>query len=119
MYSIETDRVGRLVRFKATGFFDDAEADRFRADLTNVIADLTRTAGGFKILADLREIDVLPQTAVKSIQAQMQWTANKGVERSAVLVSSMLQQMQIKRIVPDDRFHCFTAEDAALRWLDQ
>jgi len=119
MYSIETDRIGRLVRFKATGFFDDTEADRFRAELTSVIADLTRTVGGFKILADLRETDVLPQTSVKSIQAQMQWTANKGVERSAVLVSSMLQQMQIKRIIPDDRFQCFTSEPDALRWLEQ
>jgi hypothetical protein len=118
MFTIETNRIGRLVRFAATGFFDDAEAGRFRADLTSAIAKLTLTHGGFKILADLREIEVLPQSAVKTIQEQMQWTANNGVERSAALVSSVLQQMQIKRILPDDRFQCFTSEAAALHWLD-
>lgn len=117
MYKIETNRVRRLIRFKATGFFDETKVDLFRGELRAVITELTMTHGGFKILADFREIGILPQAAVKSIQDQMRWTASNGVEQSATLVSSMLQQMQIKRIVPDERFRCFTSEGVALRWL--
>ena len=115
---MEADEAAGLIRASTSGFLDLEEIRDFRRDMTALVNRVRRRQGHFLLLVDLRESMVLSLDVMVEVGQQMQWNIDNGMNRSATLVSSVLQRMQIDRTSErDSRFRCFLDEAEAEVWL--
>jgi hypothetical protein len=117
MYEIGVDRSLRLIRVRLAGLPAAVEVANYERELKQRVLDLTRDGREFKLLIDLRDSKVLAQQDTKQVQERMQWHVEHGLHKAALVITSMLLQMQTKRIAPDNRFNYFTSEEEAMAWL--
>ena len=89
----------------------------YERELKRHILDLTSDAGSFDLLVDLRESQVISQQNTRQVQDRMRWYVDHGLRRSAMIFTSMLLQMQTRRLAPDERFNYFTSVEEAMTWL--
>lgn len=118
-FVVSSDPGPRLIRLKLRGLWTDETASSFRAALVAAYEQV-RAGGRWVVLADIKSYP--PQRpSVQAVHAEMMALgARLGVVRSANLVSSMLGQLQIKRLSQESGlpvFSFFTDEKAALAWL--
>ena len=117
MYRITVDRLKRLVRFESIGYPEPGEVSRFDEDIRARVRELRASGPHFCLLADIRNIAVIGQNDTALVSEQMQWLVDNGLRKSATLVASTLQQMQVNRMAANPVFRCFTSEQEALDWL--
>jgi len=119
MHRITVDRRNRLIHFTITGFADAERSRAFDADLRACVRDLAGTGPSFDVLADLRDVSILPQALAELTGHQMLWVAKHGLRKAANILSSALYVLQLKRIARDPRFEYFTTEVEARKWLNE
>jgi hypothetical protein len=117
MYHISVDRTQRLIRCESIGYPATDEVIRFNEDLRAAVRELRASGLHFSMLADMRKAVVLAQSDTAVISGEVQWLIQNGMQKTAILVASTLQQMQMNRIAADPAFRCFTSEQEALDWL--
>lgn len=117
MYEIGVDRSLRLIRVRLSGVPAADEVANYERDLKQRVLDLTRDGKEFNLLIDLRESKLLAQQDTKQVQERMQWHVEHGLRKAALVITSMLLQMQTRRIAPDNRFNYFTSEEEAMAWV--
>lgn len=118
-FAVTSDARQHLIRLRLWGLWTDETAAQFRASLVAAF-DRVRAGEGWVVLADISTYP--PQRpSVQAVHAEMMALgARLGVVRSANLVSSVLGQLQIKRLSQESGlplFSFFTNEKAALAWL--
>ncbi|MEP2735125.1 MAG: hypothetical protein ABJP34_02415 [Erythrobacter sp.] len=74
----------------------------------------------FDLLADFSLIMVMPQDIAKQSEGLAEWLVANGLRRSANIVPTTTQKMQIQRVTNRDaKFGFFHDLSAAETWLDE
>jgi hypothetical protein len=107
----------RLIRLKLAAPKTESDVATFSLELRRAVQRLCETGTTFDVLADLRDIIVVPQTEIVQARDQLQWLANNGLRKAANIVGHTLTTMQIRRLATDSRFEYFSSEAEALAWL--
>ena len=115
--TIDVDPVKRLIRFAVTGYPAPNEVKLIQEKRRVKVRELRRSGTYFLMLGDLRQAGILPQDDAASVSSEMQWLVENGLRKSANIVASTLQQMQVNRMAGSPIFRCFTDEQEALDWL--
>ncbi|MDL4841001.1 SpoIIAA family protein [Aquibacillus rhizosphaerae] len=82
------------------------------------LADIFRSSHTktFDLIVDMNEITVLLPETQKEIVAHQEWLLESGMKRAAVVVSSALAKLQLKRTAKEssngNEFHFSTYEEA-------
>jgi hypothetical protein len=118
-YKLEVEPGRNLVRMAFFGYWNEAVADAFGAELGKALKSMAAAgarAGDYLYLADFRESAVQSQVMVERFQG---FAAGPGsmARRVAVVTASALQKKQTERMAPYDHFRSFSTVDEAMQWL--
>lgn len=98
----------------------DYDTGEFRLALQNAVYDARSKEGRFDILVDWSQTITIPQSRTDSTFETFHWCVAHGMDRSASVVKTIVQRMQLKRVtkaVSDDDI--FETRAQAETWLDQ
>jgi len=102
MYKIEKEKWGFTLTFGGT--LNKEDLDRWFKESEQA---LTTCTGAFGVIVDLRTLKPLPLD-VQAVAVQCQGLYKKaGMKRSAVILSSPLMTMQLKRLAKESGIHAF------------
>lgn len=105
----------RILVATTRGFWTEETARDYMAALAREMAAVRRASPRFGMLSDARDFPVQTEAVMKILAAQS--SANDGVRKLAILVSSTLNTMQAQRSFQSDRIKVFKDKDEALAWL--
>lgn len=119
MYWITTDRTKHRVMVTFKGHLQEGQ-ETFDTDLMGAALQVRAADGHFDMVSDFTDAPLLPQVQNEQAERMIAWCIDHGLRKSANVMGTALQRMQVKRLSSDDeRFAFFeTCEDAA-RWLDE
>jgi hypothetical protein len=99
--------------------FRDHNAERFRSDLQSAVRTVKRQHEEFDILVDMTKSVVMPQEIARQSEVNAQWLNANGLRKSANIVETITQRMQVKRVTSqDDRYRFFETRTEAEAWFD-
>lgn len=124
MYLIEKTDYG--IRITFAGFIRAEEMQQWYEESAEVLADV---APDFKVLVDIREMNIIPQDSAEILEKGQQMYEGKGMLRSVVITGDSLVQQQLKRlaresgIFPYERYIDASStpdwEKLGVRWLER
>ena len=117
MYSIERKSSGYLLTF--SGFIQKDEMTRWRDESKQILAG--ETTKHFGVIIDMRELKPLPPDAQDVMVKGQQLFKEKGMERSAVVLSNSVTTMQFRRLAKEsgiDAFERYIDASATPNWTD-
>lgn len=98
--------------------FRDHDAERFAADLQSAVQSAKDENGRFDILLDMSNSVVMPQDIAAKSEADAKWLNDNGLRKSANIIQSITQRMQVKRVTSQDsRYGFFETRAEAEEWL--
>lgn len=118
MYQIEADRERALLRLKLSGMWDMATAERFEAERRATVVRQGWSRGDYRCIVDLRDYAVQPREVAARGEKHNHNAALHAPRKTALIVGSMLQRMQVQRVVSRGDEQVFTTEQDAISWLD-
>ena len=107
----------REIHWTATGLLDQAKLAQLFSTLLETSKPFRHDKKGFRVLGDLREFAVQPREIAALIEQSQQASADYGVDRMAILCTSMLVKQQFRRV--SDALDCqfFDGKAEAIAWL--
>lgn len=119
MFKIETDLSKNRLIVIMSGQHD-GDLDQFVAEVRNGVRAIMTTSDHFDILSDQSEAHVMEQARASVAEDLIKWCKDNGMRKSANVVGSLIQKMQIKRISNDDgAIGYFENRAEAEAWLDE
>jgi hypothetical protein len=112
------DPQARRVVAKATGFWSLADAEAFFAALKTNVEEATLRCSDFTMLGDFTAAAIQDGTVVNINTSSAAMILRSSARRIAIVTTSKLKQMQLKRFLSDPRVGFFEDPSAALAWLD-
>jgi hypothetical protein len=97
MYKIEIDEPRRLIRIRLSGFWDEAEMDRYERDLEAAYRKVKTLGSPSAALIDLRESQPQSAKVVERFDALVFRFAPLMPDRVALLTPSALLKRQVER----------------------
>ena len=117
MYNIERKSSGYLLTF--SGFIQKDEMVRWRDESKQILSG--ETAQHFGVIIDMRELKPLPPDAQEVMVKGQQLFKEKGMERSAVVLSNSVTTMQFRRLAKEsgiDAFERYIDASVTPNWTD-
>lgn len=117
MYSVRTLPTKNRVEvvFNGAHGYDYVQ---FSEELKDAAMAVRSTEGHFDLLVDFTTADVLPQENAAQSQRNIAWCISQGMRKSANIVPSVTQRMQVKRVSANDlRLSYFGTRKEAECWL--
>ncbi len=96
MYQIEKTDFG--VKLTFSGFIQKEEMEKWVKESESTLRSMP---GKFSVLIDMRQLKPLPKDAEAEMQKGQKLFKDKGMQRSAVILSSSLTTMQFRRIAKE------------------
>lgn len=116
MFSFSFDDAVGILRVEVDGSWTMPEVARYGREAGPQFREARHRAGSLRLLVDLRRTQILNQEVIRPLgEAGMQFA--RADDRVALLVSSSLLKLQMKRMVGDAPANIFMVEDAAVAWL--
>ena len=109
------DRASRVVRIRGQGFWSQELLDRHFAELRNVIAEARRHSSSLRVIVDLTKAGVQTAEISQSIEA-FRNEAYGPEDRVAIVVSSSLVKLQLRRSLTRELTKFFISLNAAETW---
>ena len=119
-YTMSVDTARKLIDFKMWGHWSEEEGDVFMKEYRSNVDQLSAMGGGFYTLADFTEYAAQKQEIQEKHVANMGYAVQKGLLKSAHIVSKAVTGMQMGRLakeVDSDRIGQFNTRKEALAWL--
>lgn len=113
------DHARSIVRFAASGLFDEQELKDGAAEIAAAAAPMIRAQRPWSVLADYSEAIVQPRNVAGSITDSFEAGRKLGLKRIAIVNAPALVQMQYKRLVGMIDVEYFDSKIDALAWLDE
>ena len=118
MYEIERQPSKHRVLIKFDSYADH-DRIKFIVDLQEAALSVRSADRHFDMLADFTESIVMPQPIAKDSITLSDWLVQNGLRKSANVMTSITQQMQVQRVTErNEKFGYFETRTAAERWLD-
>lgn len=107
----------REVHYWLSGLFSEDLIPHVFSELFKASRPFIDDRKGFLVLGDLSAFKVQPRQLVEHMRFSQEASAKAGVERMAIVYSSMLTMQQFRRV--SDALECefFTERQEALKWL--
>jgi hypothetical protein len=118
MEQIETNVLKSRVEITFVGSYS-GEMASFSNQLKASARAAKASSGYFDILTDFTQAHVMPKDLLEGTVEVTAWCADNGLRKSANVVNSMLQKLQLDRLTPDERFQIFVSRDDAEAWLSE
>ncbi|MCT2537798.1 STAS/SEC14 domain-containing protein [Aquibacillus koreensis] len=119
MHNIKViDKTKNILGIEWSGKVSVEDVEQANQKIENTLSELSWTS--FDVLVDMRDITVLvPETQQELVKHQA-WAIEKGMNRAAVVVSSAIAKLQLRRTAKEsshDNEHHFTSTEEALEFL--
>lgn len=116
-YTVNRHDSAREIHWSAAGLWDQAKVAELFSELLTTCKPFRDDRKGFRVLGDLREFAVQTREVAALIEKSQQSAAQLGVDRMAIVASSVLVKQQFRRVSEalDCRFFDNKAE--AIAWL--
>ncbi|MEM7780520.1 MAG: STAS/SEC14 domain-containing protein [Pseudomonadota bacterium] len=107
----------REIHWSAAGLWTEAVLQDLQSDLLKTAKPFLEDQKGFRVLGDLREMAVQPGHMAEKMRQSQEASAALGVDRMALVYSSMLVRQQFRRV--SEALNCEFFEDRveAIAWL--
>lgn len=115
-FSITGDRGRRLIRARVEGMFSVEELQRFRREHQAAVRALGGPSGGYDMITDLTGFAIQAQPITQTLHSVIADLPLRPT-RSAIVVSSVLLRLQLKRTIPNDKIRFFDTVAEADLWL--
>jgi hypothetical protein len=113
---IDFDRASGITVVTGVGSWTPAYVDAHFAELRRQV-DAQRQLGiAVQVVVDLRDADIQPQGTSERIAANADNSYREG-DRVAIVVSSSIAKMHMRRCAAKRNFELFLSYNAALTWL--
>jgi len=117
-FTIERDRVRKLVIITRRGFWNEQDASRYEQAMNFLLATLDFEREQFDVLIDLAEAQPLSHTAAEGVGRVVDAMVRAGLHKSATVSPSAMSRIQVRRILPaTEHFAVFSSRDEAMTWL--
>lgn len=116
-HRISTEPAFREVHFSASGLWDADKAEALLKELYHASLPFIEDGAKFRVLGDLREFQVQDSKVADVMRRSQEGSAKLGVERMAIIYSSVLVKFQFRRISETINLSLFEEKSDALRWL--
>lgn len=118
-FEIDVDQDAGVIRTVLRGLWTMDDLAGFSAGMFAAVQEIAPRHPVFGLISDSTLFQV--QTLEVSVEfARLAEEGNRGRSGpTAIVVGSMLNKFQAKRMFPDPRVHIFTEYDAAQHWLDK
>lgn len=115
MITARYDEESDLVRVRSEGFLTTADVQRYGMELRDAIQRARYRTGCGKVL--VATSDVVQSADVMEAFVKLQPLIDPNSDRLAVMVSSSLSKMQVRRSLVSANQQAFLSESAAMTWL--
>ena len=117
MYSIMPIRAKNRVVVVFVNDFEHGQAI-FNTELKNAVKEVRAEDRHFDLLVDFSTAPVMSQDRAGQGGEMINWCLANGLRKSANVMDTVLQRMQVKRVsANDDKFQYFTSYAEAEAWL--
>lgn len=116
-FEISRDIAHREIHWTSRGFWSVEEAHALTKALYKESLPFIEKRERFRVLGDLREFKVQSQDVVNVMLASQEGSAQLGVDRMAIVISSTLVKVQFRRISEALKIEFFEEHDDAIAWL--
>ena len=100
--------------------FEDHDRTQFISDIQRAALKVRSSERHFDMLADFTQSMVMPQPIAKDSITLSDWLLENGLRKSANIMVSITQRMQVARVTDHDkRYDFFETRAEGERWLDQ
>jgi hypothetical protein len=115
-FRIESGDLTRFISITGTGFWSPAEIDDHFDELRDLIERMRTVRSDVRILVDLRESGAQSPETIVRISARIAAAYRDG-DRIAMVLSSSLAKLQMKRAIQNLQHEMFVSPKAAEQWL--
>ncbi|HZV58406.1 MAG TPA: STAS/SEC14 domain-containing protein [Sphingobium sp.] len=116
MFNFTFDPAGGILRVRVVGSWTLPEVERYAREARERFIAARQRAGLLRLLVDLSETDILSQIVIDPLaKAGMQYSHPD--DRVALVVSSTLLKLQMRRMMGDAPAAIFASADEAAAWL--
>lgn len=116
MFNFTFDPAGGILCVRVVGSWTLPEVERYAREARERFIAARQRAGFLRLLIDLSETDILSQTVIDPLaKAGMQYSHPD--DRVALVVSSTLLKLQMRRMMGDAPAAIFASADEAAAWL--
>ena len=105
------------VHYTASGLWNLDKLPELQAALFDASKEFIEQKRSFRVLGDLRDFAVQTQPVAEQMEQTQIASAKFGVDRMALICSSMLVRKQFERVSEAVNFEIFDNEASALDWL--
>lgn len=116
MFQFEYIAQRRVLVATTRGFWLEGAAREYMDALSREMTKIRRTCSRFAMLSDAREFPVQTEAVMNILATQS--SANNGVRKLAIVVTSTLNTLQAQRSFKSDRIRVFQDINDAFAWLD-
>jgi hypothetical protein len=118
-FEIAVDQEAGVIRTVLRGLWTMEDVTAFSAGMFAAVQEIAARHPAFGMISDSTLFQV-QRADVSEEFARLAAEGNRGRSGpTAIVVGSMLNKFQAKRMFPDPRVHVFTEHEAAQRWLDK
>ena len=107
----------REIHWSASGLWDAAKMAELFSELLDISRPFRHDKMGFRVLGDLRDFAVQPREIAALIEQSQRASAQYGVDRMAIVCSSVLVKQQFRRVSEALECEYFTDKSEAIAWL--
>lgn len=119
MYTIKTDMNKNRVLMIADGEHN-SDMEEFIENFKKAALKIREQSSHFDILTDLSHSMTLQQDRTQATMDLLAWCKENGLRRSANVVGSTIQKMQVRRLSSEvENIASFTTLEEAERWLSE
>jgi hypothetical protein len=116
MFEFEFDALAGILVVRVLGVWTLPEVQRYGREAAGQFASARAKAGRLRLLIDCSKGHICPQDLVEPLaRAGLQHSRND--DSAALVVSSSLMKLQVKRMMTDAPVNMFVSESAAKSWL--
>ncbi|MEP3052222.1 MAG: hypothetical protein ABJP48_05695 [Erythrobacter sp.] len=119
MYKIHPQIQKNRVLIVFDGEFDYDQTE-FAEEIKKAVLTVRSTEREFDLLADYSKVTVMDQSRASRSEEIVAWCVDNGLRKSANVMNSALQRIQIKRLASqNDKWKFFETLSEAEMWLDE
>lgn len=116
-FSVTRNQELREVYYTVSGLFTVEKIEELFAELIKVAKPFMDDRKGFRALGDMREFSVQTREVVEQLQLSQDTSAKVGVDKMAIVYSSVLVKQQFRRVSDALQLGMFESKAEALVWL--
>jgi hypothetical protein len=109
--------VSGILAIATSGFWSDAEANAYRAELRDEGVRARRLHGAALVLVDGRTTAVQPASVMEKMASIEAILIATDRDRAAYVVANSLSKLQARRLATTDQLEIFLSPSAARTWL--